>query len=115
MSSGLADSIGLMVYEGTSSLNYVKNYVDGPGRWQGFPQTCRAPSDVIILGAKGQAGESTMNALVDAVIESDFLGIMVWYVSIPGGLQYAVSWDGSDEAYQQSFVKAMDRLRPFNK
>ena len=29
----LADSIGLMVYEGTNSLNYVKNYVAGTSRW----------------------------------------------------------------------------------
>ena len=25
----LTDTIGLMVYEGTNSLNYVKNYVSG--------------------------------------------------------------------------------------
>ena len=29
---GLADSIGLMVYEGTNSLNYVKNYNAGTSR-----------------------------------------------------------------------------------
>ena len=29
---GLADSIGIMVYEGTNSLNYVKNYVAGTSR-----------------------------------------------------------------------------------
>merc|ERR1712241_55067 len=113
-SSGLADSIGLMVYEGTNSLNYVKNYVDGPGRWQGFPMKCRAPSNTILLGAKGQAGEATMAKLVDAVIANDYLGVMVWYVSIPKGLQYAVSWDGSDQAYQQSFINAMERLKPYN-
>lgn len=109
----LADSIGLMVYEGTSALNYVKNYVDGPGRWQGFPMTSRAPNNTIILGAKGQAGDATINALVDACIANDYLGIMVWYVSVPNGLQYAVSWDGSDPAYQQSFVNAMEKLKPY--
>ena len=27
--NNLTDTIGLMVYEGTNSLNYVKNYVSG--------------------------------------------------------------------------------------
>ena len=75
---------------------------------------CRAPSNTILLGAKGQAGEATMAKLVDAVIANDYLGVMVWYVSIPKGLQYAVSWDGSDQAYQQSFINAMERLKPYN-
>jgi len=112
-SSNLADSIGLMVYEGTGSLNYVKNYVDGPGQWQGFPMTCRAPTNTIILGAKGQAGDSTINALVDQVIANDYLGIMVWYVSVKDGLKYSPSWDGSDPDYQQSFINAMKKLNPY--
>jgi len=29
-SSNLADSIGLMVYDGSTSLNYAKSYVSGP-------------------------------------------------------------------------------------
>jgi len=33
-SSNLADSVGLMVYEGTQALNYVKNYANGSGQWQ---------------------------------------------------------------------------------
>jgi len=110
-SSNLADSIGLMVYEGTSSLNFVANYMDGPGRWEGFPMTCRAPSNTIILGAKGQAGDATISKLVDRVIEKNYLGIMVWYVSVPNGLQYGVTWDGSDPAHQQSFVNAMQKLK----
>jgi hypothetical protein len=31
----LADSIGLMVYEGSQSLKYVKNYVDGANQFEG--------------------------------------------------------------------------------
>merc|ERR1719225_1988001 len=42
-SSNLADSVGLMVYEGTQALNYVKNYANGSGQWQGFPVTASAP------------------------------------------------------------------------
>ena len=51
-SSNLADSLGLMVYEGTQALNYVKNYAAGADQWQGFPVQCRAPSNTILLGAK---------------------------------------------------------------
>ena len=36
-SNGLADTIGLMVYEGTQALLYVKNYAAGSEQWQGFP------------------------------------------------------------------------------
>merc|ERR1719336_2515669 len=36
-SNGLADTIGLMVYEGDQSLLYVKNYAAGSSQWQGFP------------------------------------------------------------------------------
>ena len=34
-SKNLADSIGLMVYEGSQSLNYVKNFVKGADQWEG--------------------------------------------------------------------------------
>merc|ERR1712079_584221 len=44
---GVADSIGLMVYEGTQALNYVKNYAKGADQWQGFPVKIRAPTNVI--------------------------------------------------------------------
>ena len=37
--NGLADSIGLMVYEGTQSLDYVKNFAQGSSQWEGFPIT----------------------------------------------------------------------------
>jgi hypothetical protein len=28
---------GLMVYEGTQALDYVKNYAQGTSQWDGFP------------------------------------------------------------------------------
>ena len=31
----VADSVGIMVYEGTQSLNYVKNFVQGAEQWEG--------------------------------------------------------------------------------
>ena len=40
-SNGLADTIGLMVYEGDQSLLYIKNYAAGSSQWQGFPISVR--------------------------------------------------------------------------
>ena len=34
-SNNVADSIGLMVYEGTQAMQYVKNYVSGADQWAG--------------------------------------------------------------------------------
>ena len=34
-SKNLADSVGLMVYEGAQSLSYVKNFVNGADQWEG--------------------------------------------------------------------------------
>ena len=44
-SNGLADTIGLMVYEGAQALIYLKNYMGGSSMWQGFPIKVR----IIIL------------------------------------------------------------------
>jgi len=95
VSSNLADSIGLMVYEGTQALNYVKNYANGAGQWEGFPVTASAPKNVILLGAKGASSSSAINQLADAVVRDDLLGIMVWYASVKNGFDYAPVWDAS--------------------
>ena len=34
-SKNLADSVGLMVYEGSQALQYVKNFVNGADQWGG--------------------------------------------------------------------------------
>ena len=52
-STGLADSVGLMVYEGTQALNYVKNYATASSQWSGFPIKTDVPKNAILLGAKG--------------------------------------------------------------
>ena len=36
-SRNAADSVGLMVYEGTLALQYVKNFAQGADQWEGFP------------------------------------------------------------------------------
>jgi len=94
-SSNLADSIGLMVYEGTQALNYVKNYANGAGQWEGFPVTASAPKNTILLGAKGASSSSAINQLAQTAVKDDLLGIMVWYASVKNGFDYAPVWDAS--------------------
>jgi len=94
-SSSLADSIGLMVYEGTQALNYVKNYANGAGQWEGFPVTASAPKNTILLGAKGASSSTAIQQLAQAAVRDDLLGIMVWYASVKNGFDYAPVWDAS--------------------
>jgi hypothetical protein len=112
---GVADSIGLMVYEGTQALNYVKNYNRGGDQWEGFDIKVNAPSNVILLGAKGSSTYNTIETLAKASVERDLLGIMVWYSSVKGGLQYAVTWDAhlSDDA-KRGYQRAMEIFAPDN-
>merc|ERR1712193_380335 len=77
-----------MVYEGTQALNYVKNYANGSGQWQGFPIKVNA-------------------------VEDDILGIMVWYASVKNGFDYAPFWDASTKADSISGYKQAMKL--FNK
>ena len=46
----VADSVGIMVYEETQSLNYVKNFVNGAGQWEGFPIKVNVNSKAVMLG-----------------------------------------------------------------
>ena len=94
-SHGLADSIGLMVYEGTQALNYVKNYANGADQWQGFPIKVRVPKSAILLGCKGSASQGTIMTLANAAVEDGILGVMVWYASVKNGFNYQSYWDAS--------------------
>jgi len=76
------DAIGIMVYQGTGSLQYVDNYVHGSTQWQGFPIHVDVPSKQIMLGAGGQAGAGTITTLAQAAKDQDLSGIMVWYSSV---------------------------------
>merc|ERR1712087_896072 len=76
------DSIGIMVYEGTGSLQYVKDYVNGSKQWSGFPIHVDVPPQKVILGAGGQASASTITALAQAAHDQDLGVIMVWYASV---------------------------------
>jgi len=114
-STGLADSIGLMVYEGTQALQYVKNYAGGSSMWQGFPIKVDVPSDRILLGCKGASSGATITKLAQKAVRQDLLGVMVWFCSVRGGLVYSQGWDCSDStdsmaAYVQAMGYMKDRM-----
>ena len=112
---GVADSIGLMVYEGTQALNYVKNYNRGGDQWEGFPIRVNAPSNTILLGAKGSSTFGTIETLANAAVDRDLLGIMVWYSSVKNGFQYAVSWDAQlSESSKKGYKRAMEIFQADN-
>jgi len=115
-STGLADSVGLMVYQGTYALNYVKNYADASKQWSGFPIKTDVPKNCILLGAKGATGAGTIRTLADETMKNDYLGIMVWYASVKNGdgngLQYAESWDASHApATIEAYIETAKRFR----
>merc|ERR1712179_245762 len=110
-SSNLADSLGLMVYEGTQALNYVKNYANGSEQWQGFPIKVNAPTNTILLGAKGSSSSTTLVKLANEAVNQDLLGIMVWYSSVKNGFDYAPNWDASTKTDSiLGYKKAMNIL-----
>ena len=113
-SNNVADSIGLMVYEGTQALQYVKNYVSGADQWggYGFPIECRAPKNTILLGAKGSSSAAAIAQLAHAALTEDYRGIMVWYASVKNGFDYSPGWDASTSNDAISgYVAAMERFR----
>merc|ERR1712029_179630 len=86
-SNNMEDSIGLMVYEGTQSLNYVKNYVNGADQWSGFPIKVNVNSKAVMLGCKGSSSSATILKLAEESVKQDLLGVMVWYASVKNGFQ----------------------------
>merc|ERR1712141_82060 len=110
-SNNLIDSVGLMVYEGTQALQYVKNYAEATSQWEGFPIHCDTPYHNILLGCKGSAGPSSIDTLATETLRQDLSGIMVWYASVQNGFQYEGSWDAStSEKSQQAYIEAMKKL-----
>jgi len=111
------DKIGIMVYQGTGSLQYVKGYVNGTKQWQGFPIHVDVPSQQVMLGAGGQASAATITQLAQAAHDQDLGGIMVWYASVldaatgKNGNQYSGgSMDASiqSDATKATWAKALD-------
>ena len=110
-SNNLADSVGIMAYEGTESLLYVRNFAEASSQGQGFPITCNTPYNVMLVGCKGTNSISDIETLANESLNQDLLGIMVWYASVIDGFQYAKDWDASfDEDSKSGFVSAMEIL-----
>merc|ERR1711962_1958751 len=72
-STGLADSIGLMVYEGTQALQYVKNFAAGSSQWEGFPIKVDVPKPQILVGSKGSSSPSSIQKLASESVSQDLL------------------------------------------
>jgi len=111
------DAIGIMVYEGTGSLQYVKGYLHGSSQWQGFPIHVDVPAPKVILGAGGQSAAGTIEALANAAHDQNLGGIMVWYASVidsatgkPGNQYSGGSMDASIQsaATQAEWKRALD-------
>lgn len=111
------DAVGIMVYEGTGSLQYVRNYVEGSKQWSGFPIHVDVPSQKVLLGAGGQSAAGTIEALARAAQQQDLGGIMVWYASVKDaatgkvGNQYgggAMDASIQSPATQAEWKKALD-------
>jgi len=114
-SNGLADTIGLMVYEGDQSLIYLKNYIGGSSMWQGFPIKVDVPKENVLLGCKGSASSKTIVKLAHEAVKRDLLGVMVWYCSVRNGLKYAETWDctgrpDSEKGYMAAMQLYQDYL-----
>jgi len=111
------DAIGIMVYEGAGSLQYVKGYTNGTKQWQGFPIHVDVPPQKVFLGAGGQAAAGTIETLAKAAHAQDLGGIMVWYASVidsatgkPGNQYGGGAMDASIQsaATQAEWKKALD-------
>ena len=110
--NNLIESVGLMVYEGTQALQYVKNYAEASSQWQGFPIHCDTPYHMILLGCKGSASSASIDTLASETLRQDLLGIMVWYASVQNGFQYEGSWDASfSETSKNAYIEAMKKLK----
>jgi hypothetical protein len=104
------DKIGIMVYEGTGSLQYVKDYTQGSHQWSGFPIHVDVPPQYVMLGAGGQASASTITALAQAAHDQKLGGIMVWYASVidtaTGKVGNQYSGGAMDASIQSAATKA---------
>ena len=106
-SNNYADSVGIMVYEGAQSLNYVENFAHGSQQWEGFPISVDVPYEAILLGCKGSSPNDPIIQMANEVVSQDLLGIMVWFSSVKNGLVYEDSWDASQsEDSQSSYIQA---------
>ena len=111
-STGLVDRVGIMVYGGTSSLQWVKEYAAGTKQWDGFPIHVDVPMPAIVAGIDGSAGDSTVMTMANDLVSKDMGGYMVWFASVfdatnnRSALTYGHGAGDSSEAGRRSKVWA---------
>merc|ERR1711924_230908 len=101
------DSIGIMVYEGSGSLDCVPNYINGnPNK----PIHVQVPPQKVMVGAGGQASAKTIESLAKAAHDQNLGGIMVWYASVidsaTGKVGNQYSGGAMDASIQPAATKA---------
>ena len=111
-SNNLADSVGLMVYEGTESLWSVDNYARGAEQGAGHPIHVNVPKNASLLGCKGVTASWMITQLAEESVGQNLLGVMIWYASVRNGFQYGIEWDTSSSwESQQAFIAALDYFK----
>ena len=93
--TGMAQSIGIMAYSGTSSLNYVGNYANVKKPWENYPISVPVPMESILVGCKGKSTSTTITKLAHESVSRGLFGVMVWYSSVVNGFQYATAYDAN--------------------
>jgi chitinase len=81
-STGLLDSIGLMVYSDEQSLQWVPDYAAATSEWQGFPITVNVATSAIIPGIQGTASDSSISTMATDCVNQKLGGFMVWFASV---------------------------------
>eukprot|EP01123_Difflugia_compressa_P004511 TRINITY_DN15946_c0_g1_i1.p1 TRINITY_DN15946_c0_g1~~TRINITY_DN15946_c0_g1_i1.p1 ORF type:complete len:271 (+),score=46.33 TRINITY_DN15946_c0_g1_i1:27-839(+) len=114
---GLADTVGIMVYQGSQSLMYVKNYAQGAQQWQGFPITVDVTREAIWCGAGGQPSAGDLQTLASTVKQQNLGGIMVWYASVIDtrtgkiAFQYAAGSGDATPAASSMWANALQMMQ----
>ena len=111
-STGLVDRVGIMLYSGLQSLRWVKDYAAATKQWDGFPIHVDVPTPAIVAGIDGQAADSTVMSMANAVVSQNLGGYMVWFASVfdatnnRSALTYGKGQMDSSEAGRRSKVWA---------
>ena len=117
-SNSSIDRVGIMVYDGDASLQYVDNYCKGASK--SVPQVhVNVPPQAILVGIGGGATAKTMASIVSAVAKRDLSGMFVWYGSLldsatgKPGLEYGRSSDAASwpEAEQRLWKKSLRAIK----
>ena len=98
-SLGVLDRVSIMYYKCQESLNWVKDYANATGQYQGFPITVDVPTENIIVGIGGGDSEECITGLAHEVKSRRLGGIMVWFSSV---------LDGATNATAISYTKRYD-------